>query len=220
MRLRTARFGYISALVLALAGCGSRTDPGRGTKVLEAQIEVSGREDSTSIELALQARGNPVLGANVVFTDVDSGEQYTAEMQSAGNYRSTIMGYPLALRVRIVSADDFLEAQLESPAPHSITQPPNDSIVRGVDGAGQPFEFLVVRWSGESAQKATVHPEGSMELPQETDIGAAEIPLANLSNGDQRVGVTRQTSVNLAGGAPGSQMRTRYRVDNRFTLER
>jgi len=31
--------------------------------------------------------------------------------------------------------------------------------------------------------------------------------------------VTRETSVDLDGGVSGSRMRTRYTVDNRFTIE-
>ena len=211
--------GLLAAFVL---GCGARTDPGSGTQTLLAQIEVSGKPDSTSIEVGLTARGNPVSGANVVFTDVDSGEQFTADAPLAGNYRVTMSGYPLALRVKITAGDNELEAQLEGPSPHKITTPPEDALVLAVDmETGEAFEFLVVRWEAErKASRVVVHPQGSPEIEINGDPLFSEIPLENLDSGDQQVGVTRETSVDLAGGAPGSQMRTRYRVDNRFTLER
>jgi len=45
--------------------------------------------------------------------------------------------------------------------------------------------------------------------------------VACLKDGDQRIRVTRENSVDLAGGVAGSDLSARrYRVDNRFTLKR
>ncbi len=199
----------------ALAACADGSDPGSGTGTLDARIELEGRPGRTTAELSLRAGGNPVAGANVVFTDVELGRKVTAEQKQAGNYRASFEGYVRTVRVRIVSGDDELEAQLLGPAPHVITRPENDVIVRR--GAA---EVLRVEWSAEDrAERAEVDPEKGETIELEGDPFTADVPLGVLEDGEQDLEVTRETSVELAGGVPGSRMRARYRMDNRFTLE-
>lgn len=202
-------------LALLLVGCGSATDPGSGTGTLFATIDVDAEPDSTKIEVELLARGNPVVGANVAFTNVDTDEAIVAEQRSAGSYRVTVDGYQRTLRVKITSGEDELEATLEGPAPHVITRPQNDAIVRRAD-----FDQLLVEWDADAAaDRIEVDPEDGEKITLEEDPGEVRLPLGGLQNGEQRVKVLRENVVELEGGAAGSRMRTSYEVDNRFTLE-
>lgn len=200
---------------LALAACGSPTDSGFGTETLFATIEVTGEPDNTKIEVELLARGNPVVGANVAFTNLDTDEAIVAEQRSAGSYRARVDGYARTLRVRITAGEDELEAALEGPSPHVITRPANNAIVRRGD-----FDRLKIEWEADSAaDRVVIDPEDAEKLELSEDPFTAELPLGGLKNGEQKLEVTRETSVDLDGGAAGSRMRSRYVVDNRFTLE-
>jgi hypothetical protein len=201
---------------LALAaGCSKRTDPGSGSGTLLAAIEIAGSEAATSIDVALTLGGNPVAGANVVFTDADTNQVLTLEQSHAGSYRGTLSRYHRTLKVKITSGDDTLAAELEGPSPHIITRPPNDSIVRRGS-----FTNLRVEWQAEShADRALVEAEGAAPIPLDNDPFEANVPLADLKDKEQKISVGRETSVDLAGGAKGSKMTSRYKVDNRFTLE-
>lgn len=204
----------IFAGLLAIA-CGPRTDPGDGSDSLFVLAEIAGKPDSTSIEVEIKAAGNPVIGANVVFEDLDRGKTATAEGQSAGLYRAAIEGYARILSIRIVAGRDDLNAQLEGPAPHVITYSLNDAIVQRKD-----FDFLLVRWEAEDpADRVEVVPEGAETVELDGDPFEVRIPLGGFLNGEHKLEVTRETSVDLDGGTEGSRMRTRYTVDNRFTLE-
>jgi hypothetical protein len=202
-------------LAAALAACGGRTDPGSGTNTLFVLIEVNGKPDSTSIEANIEARGNGVVGANVVFEDLDRRVMAVGEQRSAGSYRASIAGYARALSVRIVSADDELEAQLEGPAPHVITRPENDVIVDR-----KSFETLKIEWEADDrADRVEIIPQGAEKITLDGDPFEARIPLGGLENGSHDLEVIRENDVDLDGGTAGSRMRTRYTVDNRFTLE-
>ena len=205
-----------AALALALAACGSATDPGSGTRTLFATVEITGKPDNTKVEVELMARGNPVVGANVVFRDLERDLTVIADRGGkAGNYRAMFPGHARTLSLRIVAADDHLEATLEGPADHVITRPPNNAIVRRRD-----FEVLRVEWEADGgADRVEVKPEKGSLIRLEGDPFAADVPLGALPNGEQKISVTRETSVELRGGTSGSRMRARYEVDNRFTLE-
>lgn len=205
----------IPLLLSTTLACGNGTDSGSGTGTLFTTIEVSGRPDSTKVEAEITARGNPVVGANVVFTDVERSQPVTAEGKSSGKYQANFQGYVRTLKVQITSGDDTLEAQLEGPAAHVITRPPNDAIVRRAD-----FEVLDVEWDADAAADSVeVVPEEGNKLSLDHDDFEATLPLGPLKNGSQKLSVERGTSVDLAGGTEGSRFRSRYKVDNRFTLE-
>lgn len=209
--MRTSSF----AILLALVGCGSKTDPGSGTGSLFVVVEVSGKPDSTSFEAEIKAGGNGVIGANLVFEDVDRKKTATAEMRSAGLYRASMEGYARTVAIRVVSGEDELEAQLEGPAVHVITRPPNDYLVRRKD-----FETLKIEWGAEDpADRVEIVPQGAEKIILEDDPFEARIPLGGLENGSHKLTVIRETSVDLRGGTEGSRMRSRYTVDNRFIIE-
>jgi hypothetical protein len=197
-------------------GCsGGRTDTGTGTGTLLAAIEVEGSANGTSIDVMLTLRGNPVPSANVVFTDVDSGQTLALDQIQSGAYRGSFGNYHRTLKVKITSGDDTLSATLEGPSPHVITRPPNDAIV---ERAG--FMFLRVEWQAPSAaQRVVIVPDGIDPITLDGDPFFATIPLMALKDQTQMIEVRRETSVDLAGGAQGSKMTTRYKVDNSFTLE-
>lgn len=205
---------FALALLLAAAAC-SKTDAGGGSGTLYTLAEIVADADTTNVEVSVMLRENPVVGANVVVEDDDTGATSTLESRSPGIYKTTISGYARTLELKITSGDDELDAQLEGPAPHQITRPPNDARVLRMG-----FSVLRVEWTAEDAADRT-EVAAAMTAPISIagDVYDAEVPLSTLENGDQRVAVTRETTVDLAGGVEGSRMRSRYKVDNRFTLE-
>ena len=203
-----------------LCCCGG-TDPGNGTQTLFANVEIRGRPDSTKLTVELRSRGNPVIGANVVVTDVEMDRSINLAGKGGGkdkdkhDYQGMFEGYVRTVRVRVTSGDDNLEAQLRGPSPHTIRRPGNDDIVRRADS-----DFLTVAWeSDDPADRVTISADGIDPIVEEGDPFEVDVPLGALKDGDQKVEVERETSVDLAGGTKGSVMRSRYKVDNRFTLE-
>lgn len=212
---RWAFMALCGLLTASQAACGSATDPGSGTKTLLALIEVQATGANSQVEVELTANGNPVIGANVAFTHQETGRQHTAESVSAGNYRVIIDGYARTLAVKITAGNDELKAQLQGPAKHSITRPSNDSRVRRGS-----FATLKVTWEAEEpAESVVLKANQAAPVTLNGDPFSAEIPLGELENGPVDLSIIRETTVNLAGGVTGSQMRTRYQVDNRFSLE-
>lgn len=212
-----ARAAPILAAALSVAGCGSKTDPGGGTETLSVLVEcLFGASDRTAIEVDLRsAASNPIAGATVRLEDVDRGNEATAAMESPGSYRGSFGGYARTIRVELETPDgDTLYAQLEGPAPHVLTRPPDGAIVeRG------GFETLKITWDAAApAEAAEVEAGDGQPVRVDGDPGEAELPLAPLLNGPQTLRVLRETTVELAGGLPGSRMRSRYETRAEFTL--
>jgi hypothetical protein len=203
------------AFGLLEAACSPKTDPGSGSGTLTVQIEIDGAQSGTAIDAQIMLGKNPVAGASVVFTEVDTHATATLEMIAPGSYKGTMPSGSRTLKVKIASGDDYLEAQLEGPGPHVITRPPSGALVqRG------GFMNLLVQWSASSrADRVEIDPEGIDPILIEGDPFQAEVPLSGLMDVEQSISVIRETSVDLAGGTSGSRMRSRYKVDNRFTLE-
>lgn len=200
---------------LLTAGCGSKTDPGGGTQTLTALVEVLASAERTLIEVDLRAGANPIATADVRLEDVDRGNVATAEGDT-GSFRASFNGYARTVRIELTTPDgDNLNAQLQGPAPHVITRPSTGVTVRRGG-----FESLKVTWdSDEDAEAVLIEAGDGAPLMLDGDPKEAEISLAPLLNGPQTVRIQRQTTVELAGGIPGSKMRSRYEVSSDFTLE-
>lgn len=211
-----SRARALHALVLAagVASACATNDTGTGSGTLTARIEVTGSATSTAFEAQVSLRGSPVANANVFVRDVDTGETLTLEGSAGGLYRATARGYVRTVELRITSGDDHLEATLAGPTPHVISRPPNDARVLRTG-----FTVLDVEWDADAPAELVEVSVGATTVTVDGDAFSAELPLAPLANGEHTLTVTRQTSLELAGGAPGSRMRSRYRVDNRFGLE-
>lgn len=200
--------------LLVLLACGSKTDPGGGTQTLTALIEVVASPERTLVEVDLRAGMNPIATADVQIEDVDRGNQTTAEGDT-GSFRARFNGYARTVRVELSTPDgDRLYAQLEGPAPHVLTRPSEGVTVRRGD-----FETLKVTWDRDQPAEAVELEAGDGgPLRLEGDPGEAELPLGPLLNGPQTLTVRRETTVDLAGGIPGSTMRSRYEASATFTL--
>jgi hypothetical protein len=210
------------ALLVALSAC-ARTSAGSGTGNLYVEADIQGKPGSTKMSVIVKRQGNVVVGANVFLEDLDTGR--TKNLEGRGDsdqkkgdysYEGTWDGYVRAISLKITSGDAELEGALEGPSEHEITRPPDNFIVRRGDGS-----VLTVEWSVDArADRAVIDAEGIDPIEIEGDPGSAELPLDALPQGDQKVSVERETSVELQGGTEGSRIRARYKVDNRFTLER
>lgn len=206
----------ITATALAwMSGCGGDTDPGSGSNTIKAVVLVEADSGRTQAEVLLNApNGNPILGANVVFVDREKDENLTAEMPQAGNYRVTVNRYVQKLGLRIVAADDELQARLLGPAPHVITRPPVGAIVRRGD-----FESIKIDWESEQKAEAVRIRLAGEDVELSGDNGSGDVPLTNVPDGANTVVVIRSTSVELAGGLDGSEMTISYEASADFSLE-
>ncbi len=200
---------------ILLIGCGAQTDPGSGTQTLTALVEILATAERTVIEVDLRAGANPIANADVTLEDVNRGNSATATGEN-GSFRASFNGYARTVRIEINTPDgDELQAQLQGPAPHTITRPADGfTVLRG------DFDSLKVTWdASEDAQGVELEAADGGPVFFDNDSGEAELPLGPLLNGSQDLAVRRQTSVKLAGGIPGSKMRSRYETQVRFTLQ-
>lgn len=206
-------------LWLGAAACSANS----GTGNLWVDAEIRGKPDSTLFSVRILRQGNNVVGANVFVEDGEGGREKNLEGRGdstlkKGEYRyeGMLSGYVRSVTLKITSGEEGLEAALDGPAPHEITRPPQNAIVRA---AGS--EVLTIEWDADgAAERVIVTAEGTPPLELQGDPGRAEVPLSGLPSGDQKLRIERENSLVLAGGSEGSTMRIRYEVDNRFTLER
>lgn len=205
----------LSALLLLLAGCGV-TSTGTGTGTLYVEATSKGKPDSTELEVIVRRAGEAVMGANVYVEDVEGAVAARSLEPKGKAYEGRFPGYVRGMRLKVTAGEDELEAALEGPSAHLITNPPAGGLVlRGT------AEILTIEWSAEGpADRVRIDAEALDEVLVEGDPGEYALPLAGLKDGDQKVEVRRETSVDLAGGVAGSVWRARYEVDNRFTLKR
>ena len=218
MTEKNAQFGLGLVLTaLFAAGC-VQTDPGTGSETLYTICEIDAQADNTQLSVLLKNRGNSVIGANVVVVDRTTERSLNLEGGERGDgyrYEGVFSGYAQIVQLRITSGEDELEAQLVGPSPHEITRPPNDAIVRRGS-----FDSLTVNWDADdSADKVVIRVNDENPLTVDDDEFTADFPISDLQNGAHSISVERENSVKLSGGAAGSIMRIRYKVDNRFTIE-
>ena len=142
----------LALFTLGAIACGSKTNPGSGTQTLTVLVEVTRPAgqgaDRTVVEVDLRsAGGNPIAAAEVRLEDVDRGGETMATNEAPGSFRGSFNGYARTIRLDLTTPDgDALDAQLEGPAPHVISRPPEGSMVsRG------NFETLKVTWDATDA---------------------------------------------------------------------
>lgn len=205
----------LSIVVILASGC-SATSSGSGSGTLYVEAETKGKSADTELEVTVKRAGEEVEGANVYVEDIDGAVAARSLEPKGKKYEGRFPGYVRAFEMTITVGEDELTASLEGPAPHLITNPPAGAIVlRG------EAEVLTVEWSADSvADRVIVDPDDLDEITIEGDPGEYALPLAGLKDGEQKVRVRRENSVELSGGVPGSIWRARYEVDNRFTLKR
>jgi len=195
-----------------------QTSSGSGSETLYTICEVDARADNTQLSVSLKNRGNSVIGANVLVIDRTTERNLNLEGGERGDgyrYEGVFSGYAQIIQLKITSGEDELEAQLVGPSPHEITRPPNDAIVRRGS-----FDSLTVNWDADdAADKVIIRVNEENPLILDDDEFTADFPISDLQNGAHSIGVERENSVELSGGAAGSVMRIRYKVDNRFTIE-
>ena len=209
----------ISSLVIAFASSACvQTNSGSGSETLYTICNVDARADNTQLSVSLTNRGNSVIGANVVVIDRTTERSLNLEggQRSDGyRYEGVFSGYAQIIQLKITSGEDQLEAQLVGPSKHELTRPPNDSIVRRGS-----FDSLTVDWEADdSADRVRIRVDDGNPVTLEEDEFTADIPISDIQNGAHVIEVERENEVDLAGGASGSIMRIRYKVDNRFTIE-
>ena len=138
----------------ALTACGG-TDPGSGTGTLFASLEADGRPDSTRVRVVVKKRGNPVIGANVVVTDGESGvaknlEGLGSDTTADYRYEGTFNSYVRTLELKITSGNGG-EGRFRNAAGNAL--PPCNGIVISM-GVSDPGGFCGV-WHSRHAPSST-----------------------------------------------------------------
>ncbi len=218
-------------LCTSLAGCGSATisEPGRGSSTLDvgAHITVvnqvpnaaSADQFATALSARLTKAGAPLHGAAVTIAS-SKGDVVLVEQDPTGNhadYAGEQAGYAQAYTLTARLGDDYIEGvSLSGPDVHSFSVPALAAQV----AYGQP---LVVEWSPSGATLATLETRelNPLDVP---DTGSYSVPGSGLrkpdpgKTQDERVRVTRSSTVNIAGGTAGSDLTVTVRNEVTFLV--
>jgi hypothetical protein len=217
----------LASLTLALgaaAACGY-TDAGGGSRTLEviATMDYQVHDNETTINIEVNKDGAPLEGANVVVKDDENGTTHEIAQQNAGAdtvYRQNLSGYIRRAELRVELDNDRLDAKLEGPGPHRITEPENGRTFKRSDIG----DNLTVKWKtddGIAADETTIRlgwgDRHSSTIKE--DPGNYDIPSASLADGNEEVRVIRRNRVNLDGGIGQSKLEISYEARNDIIIQ-
>jgi hypothetical protein len=222
----TKRAWLLATTMFAISACGtgSISEPGRGSGTLtinahvQAESRVPNARGSTDYDCELSARvykaGQAVIGATVEIAS-GLGTVKLIDDNNNGTYRGVQVGYAGAYTLSAQLGDDYFEGgSLSGPEAHSFETP----AVGAQIVYGQPLE---VRWSPSGATAASLSTRELDEVAVQ-DTGAYSVPAGGLKKADpgkteeERVRVTRSSTMGLSGTAGGSDLSVSVR--NEVTL--
>ncbi len=225
MNLVTKALLFAGALAALTAGCGS--DPGSGTKTLyvDAQLESDGSSDGTRATIWIHqgsSNGAVVKDASVVLIGDKGGRPALDNSYSLlGVYTAIGFAWEPGWRLQVIRGADKLEAYIVSPGLTTITNPLPGSVFDHTANAA-----LAVKWKddlGRSADQVTVDTEHGNYNNQvrADDPGERDIPSTEWtqSYAQERIKVTRENLLNLAGGAAGSTLKARTSASVEFAVQ-
>jgi hypothetical protein len=221
-RKTTWSFALLASLMWAAVGCGGSsslesTDPGTGTKTLlvEAKADYESGANFTQLSVRIKKSGADLDGAMVrIASDLGSIDLHGT---GGGEYRGTQAGWPgegyrleISVRGHDGKETDALQAALLAPIRIEITSP---DMSKAIDARNLADQALLISWKGPAADRAEVKSKDFDPAPFAPDPLKIAIPATLLKDEVQDLRITRENSVPLAGGLPGSLFRARYRWD-------
>lgn len=209
----------VAAALSTLAACGGFTNGGGGTKTLDVEARVSfiAGNANMNARVSVVQNGAQVQGALVTLRDEATEAVFPLDVD--GNfYRATIAGgYRRKLELKVERGEDNLDAKLEGPGEHFISNPFDGTTV---ELGGDP---LKVNWTvsdGIRADDVAISLDGS-DYRGETnrDRGEVEVPRELLRIGDDVIHIERSNSVDLDGGSGNSRFTISYEAASNVTFE-
>jgi hypothetical protein len=207
-------------------GCGNdgsglgRTDPGMGTGTLlvEATADYRSGDDVTELSVRIRKGGVDVEGARVNVTS-DRGP-VDLRPHGGGNYSATQAGWATSYVLQISVVDgtgmqtDGLDASVVAPARVEMSV----DTTKPFDPHTLPNQVLTVSWMGPAADRAVVRTKDFGPVPLVPDPLTVAIPAQSFQDDKQKLSITRENSIALAGGQPGSTFSARYRFETTLTV--
>ena len=217
--MRAMQRVMLSAAMSAIAACGGFTNGGGGTKTLEVEARVSFAAGNANMNarVSVVQNGAQVKSAVVTLRDEETEAVFTLEPD--GNfYRANIAGaYRRKLELKVERGEDNLDAKLEGPGEHFVSNPFDGTTIELGEDA------LTVNWTvsdGIRADEVAITLDGS-DYRGETnrDRGEVEVPRELLRVGDDVIHIERSNSVELDGGTGGSRFTMSYEASASVTFE-
>jgi hypothetical protein len=227
MRRMTLRAPLLMAWLCTTVGCGTDgaglgyTDPGKGsgTLLVQASATYDSTDNITELSVRIRKAGADVDGAKVSITS--DGGSADLPGRGGGEYAASQttwspQGYVLHISVLDMTGreTDTLEASLVAPVRVQM----NAEATKPFDPHTLPNQVLTLTWEGPAAERATVRSEAFKPPTFVPDPLMVGIPAQFFQHDTQQVSITRENSVALAGGVPGSTFTARYRFDARLTV--
>jgi hypothetical protein len=215
-------------LLWACSTCGcstdgvglGRADPGTGTGTLlvEAAASDQSGEDVTELSVRIRKGGVDVDGAKVnIVSDLGLVD---LRAQGGGNYAATQAGWATSYVLHISVFDgtglqtDGLDGSVLTPARVEM----NVDTTKPFDPHTLPNQALILSWMGPAADQAVVRTKDFGPVPLVPDPLTIAIPAQSFQDDEQKLSITRENSVALAGGQPGSTFSARYRFETMLTV--
>lgn len=218
--MKHASFLPGAACLLGLGAC-SYTDSGDGTQTLLVTATIS-FDGSTDTRVNVERLGAAVSGATVTLHDPDKDETLTLTEDlpsNSGRYElNAIPGYRRRLELKVESGGDNLQAKLEGPGAHFITDPQGSQLIKRTSQGSQ----LEVKWGtkdGLRADEVTIELDDFKTTQSEDSGSFDQIAMARVKDGARDLRVERRNRVSLDGGSGGSTMTIEYAARIEINVE-
>ncbi len=217
--MRALQRATLATAMSAIAACGGFTNGGGGTNTLEVEALVSFAAGNANMNarVSVVQNGAQVQGAVVTLRDEETEAVFNLEPES-NFYRANIAGgYRRKLELKIERGEDNLDAKLEGPGEHFVSNPFDGTTIELGENP------LTVNWAvsdGIRADDVAITLDGS-EYRGETshDRGEVEVPRELLRVGDDVIHIERSNGVDLDGGTGSSRFTISYDASSTVTFE-
>jgi hypothetical protein len=188
---------------LLLVACGGSdggigTSPGEGTRTLLVDGTVELEDGAAHLRVEVQRAGVDVDDA-IVTVESSTGDA-TLTLEGSGVYRTTLPGWAEGYTIEVVAGDDHLWGSIAAPERPLITSP-----VEAFDPQAEEDGLVTILYDGEWADTVRFKSKDFEYGPVE-DRGEIEVPAVEFTETVQEFEIDRTNRVDLAGGAPGSEL--------------